>query len=350
MKKIFRFALSLILVFSFANLSFAKVVKKKKVRSASSSSGLVSAKTKNKSLSSSSSSSSKKKSNKSSKKSKSSEEKDDAKSEQEDKSELSESEKCMVENLETLINGECKFLNDEKILPSLTNFYCIYNVKDKTKTESVYNYFLYQNYGIKETALKDNDVSVTIKNPSNGTLKGNRKYYEFLLDGLADNTLKDGRILDFLTEYIIDSNESLFANQTEAVQNISVETTSISMPFSKSDIENCKKATKKAIQTCGIANDSEIQSKIELSCSEYNSALMKDASDKKGKVLDAKTELAKVLLNRVSDVIDAQSFKTNLDEKSVELKEKQKEVENKKEELEKTEDESSKEDKTTDKD
>ena len=354
MRRFFKLVLCFILMISVSSFSFAKPKKgKKKVRSASSASGLVSVKSKSKSLDSSSSSS--KKSKKSSKKSKSSKDDDDnGKKGKKDKNkenssengdnstssepEVSETEKCMIENLDTLLDGDCKFLNEEHILSKLTNkFYCIYNVKDKTKTESVYNYNLYQNYGVRESVLKDNDASVTIKNPSNGSLKGSAKYYDFLLKGLANNSLSDGRILDFITEEIIEENDTLFAGQEATVQNVSVSSTSIAMDYSKSDIENCRKATKKAIQTCGITGNVEMQSKIDSSCNEYNSALMKNAAEKKSKVLDAKVDLAKILLNRAGAVIDAKNYKASLDEKDIDLKKKENDIKNKKDELEKSE-------------
>ena len=344
MKKFFKVILCLALILCFSSALFAGPKKKKvKARSASSASGLVSAKAK-------SSSASKKKSTKSSKKSKSSKEssgkksENDKSSDNEEKSEISTTEQCMIDNLEPLLTNECKFLNDDKLLSSLNGkFYCLYNIKDKTKVESVYNYFLTQNYNTKEAYLKDGDVSVTIKNPTNGMLKGAGKYYEFILNSLSNKTLKEGRILDFLTEYIMDANEDLFAGQSAAVQAVSVTSTSLSMNFSKADIENCRKATKKVIQTCAIAGNTDMQNKIELNCSEYNSALMKDAADKKGKVLDASTDLAKILLNRVDSVIDAKNYKVDLDEKNIDLKKKENEIKNKKEELEKEEDSSNEE-------
>ena len=346
MKKFLKLILCFILIVGVSSVSFAKKKSKKRSakRSASSASGLVAVKEKSKSSSSDSSSKKTKKSSKKSKSSKNSdkksgdknsEEKDDDKSSEKKKDvEVSATEQCMIDNVETLLDNECKFLNDKDILSKLTNFYCIYNVKDRTKVESVYNYNLYQNYGIRDLSLKDGDVSVTVKNPSSGSLKGAAKYYDFLLKGLEDKTLNDGRILDFITEEIIDANDALFAGQAATVQSVSVSNTTISMDYSKDDIENCKKATKKVIQTCGITGNTEMQEKIDTSCGEYNSALMKNAAEKKGKVLDAKAELAKVLLNRAGAVIDAKNYKVDLDEKSVDLQKKENEVNAKKEALE----------------
>ena len=123
MKKFLKVLLSLLLVFSVSNISFArkKVVK----RSASSASGLVS-KSKSKSKSSASSKSSKKasstsKKSKSSKKDKKDKDKDKDKDNSEDENQIPENEQCMIDNMETLLNGEFGVLDmlvTTSILPS----------------------------------------------------------------------------------------------------------------------------------------------------------------------------------------------------------------------------------------
>ncbi|MBP3616359.1 MAG: hypothetical protein J6J27_05655 [Alphaproteobacteria bacterium] len=326
MKKILKVLLSLLLVFSVSNISFArkKVVK----RSASSASGLVS-KSKSKSKSSASSKSSKKASS-TSKKSKSSKkdkkDKDKDKDNSEDENQIPENEQCMIDNMETLLNGECKFLNSDNLSELSNGFYCLYNLKDKNKVDSVYNIYLYQNYATKEDSLKDNDATVVIKQPSMGSVKGASKYYESILDGLEDDSLLDGKIFDFLTEEILDSSETLNTEEIEAIQKISVREVPIAMNLVKSDIENCKKATKKVIQTCGIANDTNIQQKIVDNCQSYESILAKQASENKAKVLDSKSKLLTILLQRLDAIKDSEELRAEIDEKEVRILKKNAEI------------------------
>ena len=326
MKKFLKVLLSLLLVFSVSNISFArkKVVK----RSASSASGLVS-KSKSKSKSSASSKSSKKASS-TSKKSKSSKkdkkDKDKDKDNSEDENQIPENEQCMIDNMETLLNGECKFLNSDNLSELSNGFYCLYNLKDKNKVDSVYNIYLYQNYATKEDSLKDNDATVVIKQPSMGSVKGASKYYESILDGLEDDSLLDGKIFDFLTEEILDSSETLNTEEIEAIQKISVREVPIAMNLVKSDIENCKKATKKVIQTCGIANDTNIQQKIVDNCQSYESILAKQASENKAKVLDSKSKLLTILLQRLDAIKDSEELRAEIDEKEVRILKKNAEI------------------------
>ena len=255
---------------------------------------------------------------------------------EEDKTEDDENSEntCVNEGIETLLSKECKFLNEKEIIESLgEKFYCIYQTKEKGKAESVYDIFLYQNYGIKESSLKDGEGDIVIKNPGNGKLKGTGKYYEFILKNLADNTLKHGMILDFLTENIIDSNESLFGEQVDIVQEFSVPSVALTVDFTKNEIENCRKATKKVMQSCGISNDSDVQESITSNCSIYSSALTKNTADKKNKVLAFSTELAKILLLRASDILDAADLKTSLDERSFDNEKRQNKIDSERQDM-----------------
>ncbi|MCR5506425.1 MAG: hypothetical protein K6F04_01090 [bacterium] len=297
MKKFLKIILSLVLLFTITDSVFAKKIKKSKKRSASAASGLVSSKAK--AIVSSKKtvkSSSKKKKSSSKKKSK-----DEKKESDSEESELSATEQCMVDNLETLLSGECKFLNEPEVLSELSNkFYCIYNYKDKSKAESVYNYYLYQNYATNEESIKEGDASVVIKNPQNGNLKGASKYYETLISGAEDGTLSDGKILDFLTEEVLDSDSSLTSNEISAIQKISIDSATITMDVVKENIETCKKATKKIVNSCGIASNEEMQDKIISSCDEYNTALVKRTANNKAKVMDLKAKLVEILRNRAN--------------------------------------------------
>ncbi len=341
MKRFLKIILCFVLLLEFSSISFAAKKKKQKhsVRSASSASGLVS-KAKEKSKSSEKKKTSKKtksSSKKDKKDDKSSKSKDDAK-EGDQTEEISKTEQCMIDNLETLLNGECKFLNEPSILSSLSSkFYCVYNIKDKSKQDSVYNIYLYQNYGIKENSVKDGDSSVKIKNPLTGSLKGTAKYYEYILSALDDGSLKDGKILDFLTEEIIDKNDELLAGKTSIIESVSIQDTTIAMNLSKKSLESCKKETKKIVQNCGIATNTEMQTKIDSNCTEYDTALMKNAADKKTQVLDSSAKLAKILLNRADAVTDAKSKKIELEEKELNVSKKERELKNAKKEFEENE-------------
>ena len=211
---------------------------------------------------------------------------------------ISKEEQCAIDSVSTLLEGDCSFLNEEEIMTKLTQpFLCIYNYKDKSKTDSVYNYFLYQKYGVKDTSLKQNEALVNVKdNP-----KGASEYYAYLIEHLSDNTLVEGKILDFLTEDILDTDTSLTMNQIIAIESKSVETTALPTEIVKSDLEKCKKATKKVIQECGITSNQDVQDKIAESCTEYEGELVKRTSELKAKVLDLKSQLTEVLKQRVSE-------------------------------------------------
>jgi len=213
-------------------------------------------------------------------------------------SEISEAEQCLIDNISVLLNSECQFLNDNNILSTLKdNFYCVYNYKERNKIDSVYNYYLYQNYGIREESLKDDDMNVTIKNPGMGSLKGGSKYYDVLLDGLKNGDLNDGKILDFITEDVLWSS-NIQGEDRKLISKVSVETAVIVTNVTKKNIEQCRKATKSIINSCGATADSSIQAKINTSCEEYNTALVKETSTKKAELFSSKDAILKVLLNR----------------------------------------------------
>ncbi len=259
-----------------------------KKRSAASSSGLTTKTTKKKSTTTGTKTSTKKAPSSYSKASSKSSSKDSM------GEKLSTEEQCIYDALDTLLTGECSFLNDKSLIKELSNpLYCVYSYKSKTKTDSVFNYYLYQNYGIKEASVKSSDASVKISDSP----KGAAGYYQYILDGLEDGSLSESKILDFITEHVLDT-ETVSTEEYSAIMGKSVESTYIVMNVVKNDIEQCRKATKKTIQTCGVATNTEIQEKIADSCDEYESALIKQTSSKKAKVMDSSSKLIEVLKQR----------------------------------------------------
>lgn len=291
MKKIIKLLFCLIIMLTF--LTEGIWAQRKRHRSASGSSGLKSsAGKKTTSSKKKQKASSKSKGKKSSSKKTSSSKNDKEESEE---IEISEEEQCMIDNIPTLLDGDCKFLNEPEIIESLSNkFYCIYNYKDKSKIDSVYNYYLYQKYGIKETSLKNNDATVKISdNP-----RGASKYYEFLISELKNGSLSEGKILNFLTEEIVYEGIYFSPNEERAISSVSVDETGITSDIMKNDIATCEKAIKSAVKQCGISSNTEMQDKIEESCIEYESALIKQTTTVKNELLDMKAELANVLKQR----------------------------------------------------
>ena len=315
MKKIIKLFLCLIIMFSFFSESIW--ARRKRHRSASGGSGLKSSTAKkNTSTKKKQKASSTSKGKKSSSKKSSSSKQE---TEENEEPQISQEEQCMIDNIPTLLEGDCKFLNEQEILEGLSNkFYCIYNYKDKNKIDSVYNYYLYQKYGIKNTSLKDSDAEITIRNQS----KGASKYYEFLINKLEDGTLSENRVLDFLTEDIIYEGIYFSSNEEQAISSILVNETTIPANIMKGDVENCEKAIKSTVKQCNINSNKEMQDKIEESCLEYETALIKQTATIKNKLLDMKSKLAEVLKQRVNLI----SRKAEVENLEKELKKKEKEA------------------------
>lgn len=293
-------------VFSARRTVRARGARGTKKRSAASSSGLTTKTTKKKSTTTGTKTSTQKAPSSYSKASSKSSSKDDT------GEKLSTEEQCIYDALDTLLTGECSFLNDKSLIKELSNpLYCVYSYKSKNKTDSVFNYYLYQNYGIKEANVKSSDASVKISDSP----KGSTGYYQYILDGLEDGSLRESKILDFITEHVLD-NETVSTEEYSAIMGKSVESTYIVMNVVKNDIEQCRKAAKKTIQTCGVATNAEIQEKIADSCDEYESALIKQTSSKKAKVMDSSSKLIEVLKQRYETEDEGETKDTTTTEDS----------------------------------
>lgn len=293
-------------VFSARRTVRARGARGTKKRSAASSSGLTTKTTKKKSTTTGTKTSTQKAPSSYSKASSKSSSKDDT------GEKLSTEEQCIYDALDTLLTGECSFLNDKSLIKELSNpLYCVYSYKSKNKTDSVFNYYLYQNYGIKEANVKSSDASVKISDSP----KGSAGYYQYILDGLEDGSLRESKILDFITEHVLDS-ETVSTEEYSAITGKSVESTYIVMNVVKNDIDQCRKAVKKTIQTCGVATNTEIQEKIADSCDEYEGALIKQTSSKKAKVMDSSSKLIEVLKQRYETEDEGETNDTTTTEDS----------------------------------
>ena len=198
---------------------------------------------------------------------------------------------CLKDGLAELLEEDCSYLNDEWVLEKMNQpLLCAYSVKTKGKVKSATEYFVTQKYGVKEVKK---DASVSIKDNANASA-----YYQYLLDGLEEGTLKHTRILDFITEAVLeDSDEN--NDVISAIENKSVESTKIVMDIVPNDVTNCQKSAKKILQSCNATTAEDVQELIEGSCSEFESALIKQTAYLKNEVLDKAPEIVEVLKQRV---------------------------------------------------
>ena len=259
----------------------------------------------------SNSNSSKKSKNKHSKSDKSSEKSSSSHDNNEVKK--SKEEQCLFENINSLLDGSCSYLKDEEITSSFENgFLCIYNHKDKTKSESVNNIFLYQNYGIKETGLKDKDSNITIKNNP----KGSAKYYEYLIKELNNNTLVPGKIVDSIAENALSNQPDISISDQSNILSYSVETTLLPTNLFKSNLTKCQKEIKEKLKQCSTSISDSLSDKIIENCNEYEQLLIKRVSDYKAKLFDLNTKLTQVLKQRLATTISNQAQTTSTSEKT----------------------------------
>ena len=240
---------------------------------------------------------------------------------------------CLNKDIDFLISKDCKFLLNEEMKKDLKDpFFCVYQDKPSGKTESVYDYYFYQNYGVKENVVKQTNTVVKIKNSP----KGAGRYYKYILDGLSNKTLKEAKILDFLTEHVLD-NMTVSATDESAISAKSVDFTSLSMNESLSDIEHWKKETKKVIESCGVRTNQNIKKIIAKSCEEYEGLLVKQTSKLKAEVLDKGQELLNVLKERTvqkaqNEAVDREIEKRAEEARKAEEEKTRKEAEKRREE------------------
>ena len=210
---------------------------------------------------------------------------------------LSAELKCLQQNLSSLLEDKCKFVVDSDITSALEgeDLYCVYNYKDSGKTSSVYNYYLNAYYGVSETSVKSDTSIVNVKNSSKNALK----YYQYLIDEIANGTLKESKILDSVTEKVLEN--SNVANDVQGViEKKSVETVPLSMSIVSSDLENCTKATKAILKECGAIGNQTVKKKISESCTAYNAVLLKLAGNKKTEALGFEGEIINALKERAN--------------------------------------------------
>lgn len=241
---------------------------------------------------------------------------------------LSAELKCLQQNLSSLLGDKCKFVVDSDITSALEgeDLYCVYNYKDSGKTLSVYNYYLNAYYGVSETSVKSDTSIVNVKNSSKNALK----YYQYLIDEIANGTLKESKILDSVTEKVLEN--SNVANDVQGViEGKSVETVPLSMSIVSSDLENCTKATKAILKECGAIGNQTVKKKISESCTAYNAVLLKLAGNKKTEALGFEGEIINALKERANadfydykELVEQQSEKLKLDEQYAETQKKTK--------------------------
>lgn len=241
---------------------------------------------------------------------------------------LSAELKCLQQNLSSLLGDKCKFVVDSDITSALEgeDLYCVYNYKDSGKTSSIYNYYLNAYYGVSETSVKSDTSIVNVKNSSKNALK----YYQYLIDEIANGTLKESKILDSVTEKVLEN--SNVANDVQGViEKKSVETVPLSMSIVSSDLENCTKATKAILKECGAIGNQTVKKKISESCTAYNAVLLKLAGNKKTEALGFEGEIINALKERANadfydykELVEQQAEKLKLDEQYAETQKKTK--------------------------
>ena len=236
---------------------------------------------------------------------------------------------CLANGINSLMAKDCKFLGDAAVLDQLKdNFYCVYSYKQSGKINSVADYYFYQNYGLHESSVKETEAIATINNPP----KGGAAYYKYLLDNLKTGNLREAKILDFLTEEILE-NMTASEEESSAISAKNVEKTTIPMNETFSDIDHCRKAARQVVQDCGVDADQDVKKIIGKSCEEYQGLLVKYTSKLKADVLDRQQELLDVLKDRlrlqtlskaVSDALNNKDFSEDLPHWMKKAKNKQK--------------------------
>ena len=303
MKRIIKIVFSVVCVLAllFADSVYAKkkARKKKGIRAAATSlgGGSSSSSSSKKSSGGKKLKSSKKKSN--SKKKKSSSSSDDVVEEDaEIKKKIASipEAKCLNDNLQQLLKGDCSFLNEEDVLKGMNQpLLCVYSYKSGSKIKSVTDYFVSNKYGVSEGSVKK-DASVTVEDEPKRT----SAYYKYILDGLNDKSLKEAKILDFITTEVLDQSSGLDDNTYSAISKKVVDSTKIVIDVLSTNLEACKKASKKIVQTCGALTSSEAQELIDDSCIEYETSLTKQTAKLKNEVFDRAPEILEVLKQRAS--------------------------------------------------
>ena len=236
---------------------------------------------------------------------------------------LSKELKCLQGKITEIIDGPCGFLVDTDIKDNLgeEDLFCLYSYKDSGKTSSIFNYYLGAYYGITENSIKADTSIVNIRNTSKNALK----YYQYLIDEINYDTLKESKILDNVREAVL-KNADLDVSVENTIEAKNIDSVPISIDIVSSDIEACTKATKSAMTECNAVGDLTVKSKITESCTNYNAILIKLAGAKKAEALGYETEILKALKQRANaDFYDYKDM-VNMEKEKLELKKTYKEV------------------------
>lgn len=214
--------------------------------------------------------------------------------------------------------GACGFLLPDDIAKTVKpdSFLCVYNTRSSGKADSVYNYYLTQNYGITENSVKEGSSVVNVRYKK----KGLYAYYKFLSDELASGGLKESAIFDQLAEDILERNE-IPADQEAAIENKSVESVELSLDITKSAMEACAAAVRDIDAECGEMSSPEAKKAVEASCLAYDSALTKRAGDMRVKALSQDSKLLEALLQRSAAGANIDAIILNAKEKQADNKE-----------------------------
>lgn len=202
---------------------------------------------------------------------------------------------CLSNNLNFLLEKDCKFLWNEKLLKDLSeDFYCLYNYKSSGNKKSVFDYYFYENYGIGENSVASDTSIISVLNDPVGT----SAYYKELLEELSSGKLKETKILDFIVEDVLE-NLTVSEVESRAITSKSVEKVNIAMTETFSNIQVCKNAVKKVVRECQIVGNLEVKKVLNKNCKLYESLLVKQTSKLKADLLDQKQKLLDVLKERL---------------------------------------------------
>jgi|GEM_PF-6336030 len=207
---------------------------------------------------------------------------------------------CAEEAADKLTGGECKFLLPEPVRATPfgeQSFLCALQTKASGKTTSVFEYFLQQGYGVSESRIKEGVGTLTIGYKN----KGIGEYFSFVLERLNSGKLSDADIFDKLTEQILKDSD-IDPKSQAVIENKEIAQVTISLPFTKNDIDRCRSAATEALGKCGAnaASDPLLKTEIAKNCSDYESELIKHSANARADVMKRKGELETVLLKRLS--------------------------------------------------
>ena len=221
-------------------------------------------------------------------------------------------------------NGACKFLlpDDMRGAYKPKDFLCVFQTRASGKAESVWDYYLTQNYGIKEGSVKDGTSVADLRYKK----KGLYKYYEYLLSEMDRRSLKENKIFTAIAEEILDRNE-VPNDATNKIEDKSVDSVSISMDITRADINACNEAVKAISDECGEMSDPEAKKAVESSCISYDAALTKRAGDKRIEAMSREGDLLEVLLQRGGSGADIEAIILRAREKEADNKEKREAIE-----------------------